>query len=874
MDPAAPAPLPPPSTGLPALDAMLKGVRPGDNIVWQIDSIREDYLPFVYPFIKHARQHHIPLIYFRFALYPELLSPNDCTRIYYLKPEEGFERFVNEILDVIDTYGRGAYYVFDCLSEIAVDWYSERMLGNFFMQVCPYLYQLETVAYFALLKNHHITDAITAIHTTAQVIVEVFRDKNRLYLQPFKVDGRHSPTMYMLHQWERNEFTPVISSAQVTEIMARVPQTWLDFTIQRIDVWPKMFLQAQQVLDEVQARKRPTQDAEYYFQRLLRMEITTDPNFKPLAEKYFDLEDLLHIRKRMIGTGLIGGKAVGMLLARTILKKSHQRWVNTQEEHDSFFIGSNVFYAFLVQNKCWDILRRQRNVPAFLPEADTARARIRAGVFSDYITNQFKEMLNYFGQSPIIVRSSSVLEDAFGNSFSGKYDSVFCANQGTPEERLEEFISAVRTVYASTISDEALHYREKRDLLNYPERMAILVQRVSGNVYGNLFFPHAAGVGFSFNPFIWHQDIEPQAGMLRLVFGLGTRAVDRRDDDYTRIVSLSAPLKRPESTLDQVRKYAQHHVDILDLKANKLATSTFAEIIRETGLTAVLDQFASRDPEIERMMLEPGQAHLFPWVLTFEQLLSRTDFMETIRGMLTTLQAAYNFPVDIEFTINFLEDGTYHINLLQCRPFPVQQESTAVELPAGIPEDKMFFRTQGPIIGNSLVTHVDRVVYVVPAEYDRLSQSDRFSLGRVIGRLTHTPDLTHRHRIMLIGPGRWGTTTPSLGVPVTFAEINTVSVLCEIVAMNADIIPDVSLGTHFFNDLVETGVLYLAIFPDQAESFIRDEFLLQAPNRLAALLPADTAWERVIRVVDLPVAGTKLHLHVNTLEQRAMCHVE
>ncbi len=184
--------------------------------------------------------------------------------------------------------------------------------------------------------------------------------------------------------------------------------------------------------------------------------------------------------------------------------------------------------------------------PANIFLQEEARRRILTGTFPQETQKEFMDMLDYFGQCPIIVRSSSLLEDNFGNAFSGKYESVFCVNQGTRGERLKAFLSAVRRVYASTMSMEALDYRAHRGLLDRDEQMAILVQRVSGVVCSNLYFPQIAGVGLSFNPYVWSERIESDAGMLRLVCGLGTRAVDRHDDDYTRLVSLNAPKLRHE----------------------------------------------------------------------------------------------------------------------------------------------------------------------------------------------------------------------------------------------------------------------------------------------------------------------------------------
>ncbi|MFA5314061.1 MAG: PEP/pyruvate-binding domain-containing protein, partial [Methanomassiliicoccales archaeon] len=284
------------------------------------------------------------------------------------------------------------------------------------------------------------------------------------------------------------------------------------------------------------------------------------------------------------------------------------------------------------------------------------------------IEDQFVKMLEYYGQSPIIVRSSSLLEDAYGNAFSGKYESVFCANQGTPQERLENFLNAVRKVYASTLSVEALAYRAHWGLLDRDEQMAILVQRVSGSVYEDQYFPQIAGVGVSYNPYVWSSEIDPEAGMIRLVFGLGTRAVDRVDDDYTRIVALNAPLRRPEARSDDVRKYSQKKGDIIDLASDRLTTRSFKEVV-EYLPDFPLDIFASRDLDLERRIRDAGREDVFSWMLTFEKLLSQGSFVKDMREMLQTLEDAYEHPVDIEFTANFSDLDNYRINLLQCRPF-------------------------------------------------------------------------------------------------------------------------------------------------------------------------------------------------------------
>jgi hypothetical protein len=761
------------------------------------------------------------------------------------------------------------------LSDLAADWYSDQMLGNFFMLTCPYLYDLETVAYFALLRGHHSFHATAPILETTQLFSDIYRHQGELYVRPLKVQQRYSPTMYMLHVWRGEEFAPVTDSVTIAEILTLFPWSGLKTNDPRLDVWNRTFLEAEQVVAVERDHVQVDEIVRDLLQHTLRMIVSRDERVMRLAERYLTLSDILAIQRRMIGTGLIGGKTVGVLLARAILKRADPRWRDLLEIHDSFFIGSDVFYTFLVRNGCWWVREKQKNPATFLDGAETARRRILRGDFPDYVLRQFSDMLDYFGQSPIIVRSSSLLEDNFGNAFAGKYDSVFCVNQGPREKRLEDLLSAVRTIYASTMSERALQYRARRGILDRDEQMGLLVQRVSGSQQGRLFYPHVAGVGLSFNPYVWSEQIDPAAGMARLVLGLGTRAVDRSDDDYTRVVSLSDPERRPESHFDSVRQYAQKRIDVLDLEDGQLTTRQFAEVVKNSP-NLPLALVASLDEQLERQARERGMREVFPWVLTFEQLLRDTPFVTDLREMLGILQQAYDYPVDVEFTANFLDDRHYKINLLQCRPFQVREAGTIPNPPAHIAPERLVLEAHGAVIGHSRIGTIDRLVYVVPDVYGQLPLNERHQIARLIGQITRARGTEAANHLLLIGPGRWGTNSPELGVPVRFAEINRATVLCEVVTMREDLAPDVSLGTHFFSDLVETDILYLALFPQRQDSRLNEAFFAEQPNRLVELLPNAAEWARCIRVIDLPNAACPLalRLNANTLKQNVFCYLE
>ena len=867
------------STGLPGLDRMMHGLMPGDNVVLHVAEV-EDYEPFVMPFRDNTLAEGKKLIYFRFASHPPLVEHDSGAEIHELHPEEGFERFITETIDVIERGGRGACYIFDCLSELAVDWYSDRMLGNFFMLACPYLYKLDTIAYFALLRNHHSPFAIDAIMNTAQVYMNVYRHKDDLYLHPLKVDKRFSSTMYTLNHWEDGDFKPVRDSAITAAILTETPHPWLDFTIHRPGVWMQTFAAARKALDEKGAAAAVDESTRLLYQRLLRMAITRDEKISALTEQYFSLADLVRILQRMIGTGLIGGKSLGMLLARAILTTEKPAWSEMLEPHDSFFVGSDVFYTYLVQNDCWWLRRRRHDtkLETLLENASVARERILRGAFPDDIEHQFMEMLNYFGQSPLIVRSSSLLEDNYGNAFSGKYESVFCANQGTPAERLEAFKAAVRTVYASTMSRDALTYRAHRGLLNEDEQMALLIQRVSGTSHPPYFFPQMAGVGFSFNPYAWSPDIDPRAGVLRLVFGLGTRAVDRTEDDYTRLVALNAPKKQPEQAASDARKYAQRRVDVIDLEENSLRTHPTEDALKAvTGETREL--LAEYDEEVARLARQQQREVKFPYMLSFDKVLNRTGFVEQMRDMLKTLEDAYQNPVDVEFTANVLEEDNCLIDIVQCRPLQVKIDidGSMVKLPESISSSDLMLETSGPIIGQGLATFIDRIIYVVPEQYAHMTVQQRYGVARVIGKVTRANPQEHK-TTMLIAPGRLGTRSPSLGVPVSFSEINRCSVLCEMAVMHEGLVPDLSLGTHFFNDLVEMEMLCLAVFPEKEGNKVNTEFLLNAPNSLTDVVPGAEEWRDAVHVIegpDLTVEGEgRICLRADPLTQRAVCYTE
>ncbi|NCA83328.1 MAG: phosphoenolpyruvate synthase [Opitutae bacterium] len=815
------------TTGLPQLDAALTGILAGDNIVWNVDDI-EQYRKLATPYAEAAKRDGRKLVYFRFARHERLVPEGFCEECR-LDAAAGFEVLLHRIHEVIGEKGLGAYYLFDCLSDLATNWCSDAMLGNFFLLTCPYLYRLETIAYFGLLRGRHSRHAVDPVRTTTQLFMEVYGHGGKLFVLPIKTQFRHSPTIHLMLEWDGAEaFSTVRSSALLTQVMGRVQpnsahiETYGDDVVRRAE-------------ECLRAGGGRGPAAEPLRSELVGMMITRDESILPLVDNYLTLEDVLEVRWRMFGTGLIGGKAVGMLVARKIAERESPELGAKLEAHDSFYIGSDVFYSFLVRNGLWEIREKQHSPDTFLDGVEEAQERILNGKFSAYEISLFEKMLDYFGQYPVIVRSSSLLEDAYGNAFAGKYESVFCANQGALAERLRAFLDAIRAVYASSMSREALSYRERHGLLKRDEQMALLVMRVTGELQGRAFYPHLAGVGFSYNPFVWGPEIDPKAGVLRLVYGLGTRAVDRVDDDYTRVVALNAPLRRPEGSLDEIVRHTQRRVDFVDLEGGRLGSGEFSELIgRAQGVP--VDLFTTETDGGGRF-------------LTFDGLLTRTGFVTDFRRLLQTLEGVYGKPVDIEFAVNFLPDGKdYSINLLQCRPLQVQgthnPEVPQVECPAA----GELLVGSGAVVGHSRVERLDWLVLVVPEVFGAMPERDRYALARAVGAVNRAFAAVEVGALA-VGPGRWGTHMASLGVPVRFSEISHMTAICELMMMHEHLTPDVSLGTHFFGELVEMNVLYFALFPGREGNRLNLEPVMRAPNRLAELAPEAAALAAALRVV-------------------------
>ena len=842
------------STGMSGFDKCVDMLRIGDNVVWQIDNM-EDYIRVVEPYVEQAKKDGRRLVYMRFGLHQPVLKDTMGIQVYELDAGQGFEQFATTVHQIVEEEGKEAFYVFDCLTDILQFWYSDLMIGNFFRVTCPFLYMMETVAYFAIKRNCHVFDTIARIRETTQCLFDLYIIEENVYIHPLKADRRYSPTMFFPHRINGDQYESITSSSKAARLFSS-----FEWDKKRLDFWNVTMENARKLLDEPQEKQEETKNL------LISLFIGKEKRIRSLCRKYFTLKDLLKIVSREIGTGYIGGKSVGMLLARKIIKDASGEMSDLAqylEPDDSFFLGADIYYTYIVYNGWWSIRLKQKSEKGYFSVADTFRRKLLTGKFPESVREEFVRMLEYFGQSPIIIRSSSLQEDNFGNAFAGKYESVFCVNQGTPQERLAAFEDAIRRVYASTMNPDALQYRKQRGLAFKDEQMAILIQRVSGDYYGDYFFPHAAGVGNSSNLYVWDKNMDMEAGMLRLVFGLGTRAVDRVIGDYVKIVALDDPSRLPLLTSRDERKYSQHKADVLDLRQNKWKSVDIADLMKE-DIRVRKNLFFTMDYAEADRLRELGYKNMpVPFTVNFNRMLRYTKFPEIMRKTLKLLSDAYDYPVDIEFTVNFQDEEHFAFNLVQCRPLQTRGLGKTVEIPDLETKEDCLFYSEGNFMGGNLRIALDKLIFVDIHNYLARPEQDKYQTARIIGKLN---GLLKEESVLLMGPGRWGTTTPSLGVPVHFTEISNMAAMCEISYQSEGLMPELSYGSHFFQDLVESGVFYIALFKEQ-EGVIFDEEKLSGENLLKKLLPDAADFADVVKVLD--ISGRELYSDIR--RQRVFC---
>ncbi len=601
--------------------------------------------------------------------------------------------------------------------------------------------------------------------------------------------------------------------------------------------------------------------------------LTSDEKVINLVLDNLKISDFIPMLERIIGSqtsmGNIGGKGAGLFIAGQILNHvaKEDPLLAGIKLPRTWYLATDQIVDLLHYNNMEELNSYKYNSMLHLRTTyDSVVSKIQNASLPPHTVQMLRIVLDDLNDVPLIVRSSSLLEDRHSGAFSGKYKSLFLSNQGSKQQRLDALVGAILEVYSSMYNPDAIQYRLERGLLNFTEQMGVLIQEVVGKKIGSYFMPAYAGVAFSHNLMRWSPRIAREDGLVRMVMGLGTRAVDRVNDDYPILFSPGKPGLQVNQSSDDIKHYSPKRIDLINLESNCFETVEIEPFLRETGTDMPnLHKYVS---VFNHEFLESRNAFtLSPkkddMVVTFAPVLTGTDLPAKLKKILDVLSEKFQSPVDIEFAC----DGE-DLHLLQCRPQGSGHFSAPAPIPQNLnPQDILF--TANRYISDAMIQDITHIVYVDGDGYNSLaSKEELLAVGTAVGLLN---GLLPRRKFILMGPGRWGSRGDiKLGVRVTYSDIFGTAALIEVAREKQSYVPELSFGTHFFQDLVESGIVYIPLYPDQKGNLFKDAYFRHGNNILADILPEYSWLQDVLRVIDVQAAscGRALSIYMNSeLEQ-------
>ena len=378
--------------------------------------------------------------------------------------------------------------------------------------------------------------------------------------------------------------------------------------------------------------------------------------------------------------------------------------------------------------------------------------------------------------------------------------------------------------------------------------------------------PCAAGVGYSYSPYKFMESLDQAAGMVRLVMGLGTSAVDRTEGSYPRLVSLDKPLATNARNSIEKHQYSQRKIEVMNRLTRKLERISLEDI--EEFLTFPLKRLLlEHDTDTERMFRDRGQDRDIEFI-SCQGIVRKDKLMSQMKEILSVIQNEYQHPVDIEFTMNFSEDGDYVINILQCRPLQVFKDTESMEIPKDIDAKNILFECKKSAMGLSRKEKLDIIVFVDPVNYYKMPYQDKYKIAKAIGNINWEMRGKGKHMLLMV-PGRVGTTSPELGVPTTFSDISEFDAICEIADSKAGYNPELSYGSHFFQDLVEAGILYNAIFENEKTVIFNPDLLRAYKNIFEQSDSEYCEYRNIICVVD--VSQDNVYIYHDMDKEKTLC---
>jgi hypothetical protein len=540
------------------------------------------------------------------------------------------------------------------------------------------------------------------------------------------------------------------------------------------------------------------------------------------------------------------------------LRRLQSALKNVLQENNSFFIGSELMKELISNNQqtlaALTVLKymdeEKLNDKKFMAEVEKS---IREAEFPDHLQRQLKDLFESLkektGGNPVIVRSSSALEDQAGASFAGMYESKIC-----PGDDFEKFLDAIKTVYVSVFSAKVMRYRKQKGLIDFDETMGLLVQELNGESYGKYFFPDISGVALSHAPQSAGPD--PSKGMMTVVAGLGEKVVTTGG----KIVWLENP--NFDFGLAGGRGYQQEDICVFDREDGTIKYVPVSEVINgeDAGFDSptIKDIFADEnDIALSTNILNGRRLHA-----TFKGMLAGKppQMPLIIQYYVKKLEHALGYKVDIEFTAARQKNGEYRVKLVQCRPQNIAENLKPAKIPAEVPPERVMFRTKSSL-SNGHAENVRYMLYISPEAYnsgheDQLTHDEMNALHQYIARFNNA---VKEKDYLIVAPGRWGDNPESeLGVYAVSGDYDRTAGIVEVVGEGHWKGVPPSAGTHDFQLIIERGICTFGVDLSEEKHHplmvkesldsgtnILGRFVKDVPERLA----------RWIKVVDAEEVG-------------------
>lgn len=543
-----------------------------------------------------------------------------------------------------------------------------------------------------------------------------------------------------------------------------------------------------------------------------------------------------------VGQESMGGKARGLAFLSLQLEQKpqlHERYPGVRIfVPDTLVLATDVFDAFL---EAGDLRIHSRTT---LSDDDIADRFLRVplpGILDTSLRAYLKKV-----SCPLAVRSSSLLEDSQSHPFAGIYRTYMLPNADPdPETRFRHLADAVRLVYASTFFAEPRAFAQRTGRRPDEEKMGVVIQKLVGERYGDLFYPAVSGVAQSYN-YYPVAPMTPEDGIANVAMGLGVTVVG---GERSLRFCPRYPQNLPQfSTVDDILSNAQRHFYGMRMVNAPFVLSTFAEatlakrevadVVERRALEMVASSYMPEEHRVKDALMTGGHP-----VVTFAPLLKHraVPLAEMLADLLEMGEQGMGCPVDIEFSLNFPTDGNSmpELALLQIRPMVARKELVSVDISETESQEAVCYSVHA--LGNGISEGIGDIVFVKPEDFDPARTAD---IAREIGRI-NAQLVKEERQYLLVGPGRWGSQDPWLGIPVQWSDISGSAVIVETTLESFR--PDPSQGSHFFHNLTSLNMTYFSILDDGADR-IRWDWLKAQPVQKVTRFLSHVRLEKALTV--------------------------